>query len=225
MKSLICKWFVPPIPEKFKYYELACKTYNQKNTPINEVRFVVIDTETTGLNPKTDRILSIAGVEIVGNKIDVNQSFEFYIKQNYTHHQSVAIHEITPGASALANNEERVLEQVLQLINGAVIIGLNVDFDYSILSQAYHRQFGFGLKNKMYDLLKMLPRADSHFAHNEFLKPQDLSLDAICSRFRVPINDRHTAAGDALATALVFLKLMSKLENRGVNRLAHLLNR
>ena len=49
---------------------------------IESTRFVVFDTETTGLNPGEDRILSIGCVAVVGNTINISDIFEIYIKQD-----------------------------------------------------------------------------------------------------------------------------------------------
>lgn len=217
--------FSKKIPVNFVGYAHQLKTQNQGNTPINQVRFVVLDTETTGLNPKQDRILSVAAVEVVSNTIAINRTFEVQVQQPHYNNESIAIHQITPGVAASGQIELVAMQEFIDWLQGAVIIGLHVDFDFAILSNTCQRTLGIRLQNKKYELIKLLPRVDNHFAHNEVLKPQELGLEALCERYKIPIADRHTAAGDALATALLFIKLIHKLEGRGVRSLNQLLAR
>ena len=67
---------------------------NTPNLPINETRFVVFDTETTGFNKMKDRILSIGAVALLNNTIHVNDGFEVYLKQNVFNPETVHIHGI-----------------------------------------------------------------------------------------------------------------------------------
>jgi len=64
--------------------------------------------------------------------------------------------------------------------------------------------------------------------HSPFYKmavgqTQNFSLDALCKQYQVPIRDRHTASGDALITALLFLKLIGRLEAKGVHEFGDLI--
>ena len=79
-------------PSFWKVYVSAFKQ-KQPNT-IESTRFVVFDTETTGLNTKTDRILSIGAVALFDNTIDVSDSFEVYLKQKDYHSNAIEIHGI-----------------------------------------------------------------------------------------------------------------------------------
>jgi len=78
------------------------------------------------------------------------------------------------------------------------------------------------LKNKYLDTAKLAIRVE-HLHPTQLLKPSDYTLDALCNRYKIPMHDRHTAAGDALLTSLLSLKLLSKLKKRGVKTLGDLL--
>lgn len=225
MFDWIIKKATNSIPEEFDWYIKACDKNVVLSQAISEARFVVLDTETTGLDPKKDRILSIGAVAVQGYSLKVNDSFEVALKQSQFNKESIAVHEITPGSSALAEEPKSVMTDFLNYLKGAVIIGHYVDFDYKILSEAVHRQLGFHLLNKRYDTMQLLRRTDTHFAYNNLNKPSDFGLDQVCERFNIPISDRHTAMGDALATSLLFARQLKKLEHRGINTVKDLLKR
>ena len=71
------------------------------------------------------------------------------------------------------------------------------------------------------DTAKLAIRIE-HFQHTQSLDHSEFTLDALCDRYRIPMHDRHNAAGDALLTALLFLKLLTKLRKRGIQTLKDL---
>jgi DNA polymerase-3 subunit epsilon len=213
------------IPEDFKWYKDALEQNKNKNVLLKNIRFVVLDTETTGLDPAKDRILAIGGVGVKGYQIDLADSFEVYLKQELVGVDSIPVHEITPHSSATGLHPKAALSQFLKWVEGSIIIGHYVDFDYRILSQASERNLGFKLENKRYDTMRMLKRVDNHFANEALNKPEDWGLDQLCERYNLPISDRLTAPGDALGTAQLFVRLLKKLEHRGVKTVGDLFAR
>lgn len=212
------------IPEAFCWYAESIEKDLLKK-PLKEIRFVALDTETTGLNPKNDHILSIGAISIKNYQLKIEDSFEVILEQDNQNNEAITIHEITPGISKAGASKKESLQAFLKYLDNAVIIGHNVDFDYKILSKAYYRNFEFSLLNKSYDTVKMVKRVDTHFSESSLHKPQELSLENLCKRYHVEINDRHTAMGDAMATALLFTKLLKRLEHRKVRTLKELLAR
>ena len=90
---MILNWFTYKIyPDFWKEY---LKKFKQKDPKtIETTRFVVFDTETTGLDTSTDKILSIGAVSIVNNIIDVADCIEIYLIQEEYNAETVAIHGI-----------------------------------------------------------------------------------------------------------------------------------
>ncbi len=193
--------------------------------PLKEARFVVLDTETTGFNITSDRILSIGAVGVRQYNVQSADVFEVSIQQQFQKNDSIAIHEITPGIAARATPAAQVFKDFITFIGGDVIIGHYVDFDYQMLSAACKRHLGVGLYNKKYDTMQLLKRTENHFAFTNLHQPEELQLDHVCERFSIPISDRHTAMGDALATALLFMRQLKKLEKRGAKTVGDLLKR
>ncbi len=222
-------WFNPfqkdTIPAEYSAYAQAVENKKLRGQTLGETRFVVLDTETTGLDPKKDRILSIGAIAVKGNTIVVDDSFEAYLKQDFGKNDSIAVHEITPGSAANAREAKQVMKDFINYVGGSIIIGHYVDFDFQILSESCLRNFGFRLKNKRYDTMQLLKRTDNHFAYTNLHKAEDLNLENVCNRYHLPIDDRHTAIGDAMATALLFTRQLKKLQHRGVKTVGELLKR
>ncbi len=87
------------------------------DTAIDQVRFVVLDTETTGLNPRTDRIITIGAVAVQNGEMRLDDSFEALLKvtQNTS---SVTVHGVTRDESRMGMEEPQALELLSGLSQG-----------------------------------------------------------------------------------------------------------
>ena len=195
-----------------------------KNTPLEEVCFVVFDTETTGLNPRTDRILSIGGVRVKGEQIDLNRNFERVLQQPDVpiNREAIGIHGILPGESKTGEEEDAALADFVSFIGNSILVGHHLLFDISILNEALRRHKAGKLKNRTLDTRQLAIRLEKGLVAADH-KPGQYSLDALCQRYQITTSDRHTAAGDAYITAILLLKLLSRLKKRGVKTLGQLL--
>lgn len=189
--------------------------------PIEQARFVAFDTETTGFDKKNDRILSIGAVSIKNNMIQVNKSLELYIEQDVFKKESVKIHGLMRNGSLEKVSEFQAIESFLSYIQNDIIIAHHAGFDYSMINQMLQRH-GLGkLQNKVIDT-GVLFNKSKHIIYRE--QEKQYSLDDLCKELNVPKVDRHTASGDALITAIVFLKILSRLNKRNNLEWSYLLN-
>ena len=192
-------------PPFWKEYVAKFKTKQPKT--IKETRFVVFDTETTGLDIAQDRILSIGAVSIFNQVIDVGDSFEIYLKQNEFKNETVEIHGILKEGSISKTPENKAIEKFLNYLGDSVLVAHHAAFDIAMLNGGLNRMNLPKLKNKSIDtgiLYKKLEgKKDNHF-----------SLDVLCKEFNIPKHDRHTASGDAFITALLFFKIISTLKQQ-----------
>jgi len=195
---------------KYKNYPIFWKEYSKKfkqkpPKSIENTRFVVFDTETTGLDITADRILSIGAIVIFDNVIDVSDGFEIYLKQDQFKAETVEIHGILKEGKLAKLSEAEAIENFIDYIGNAVLVAHHTAFDIEMINATLKRMELPKLKNKTIDtgiLYKKLEgKKDSHF-----------NLDVLCKEFNIPKHDRHTAAGDAFITALLFLKIISKLK-------------
>ncbi len=167
--------------------------------------FVAFDCETTGLDPKQDKILSIGAVKFTGERIFINESKEWFVKQSFNVDESVKIHGILPANSSRASlSEDEAVKAFLKFIGNATLIGHHVNFDISMVNQALKRLGAGKLKNKQKDTNRLY-KDKGHFANE-----QNFSLDDLCEKYKIKASNRHTALGDAYITAQAFQRLINQ---------------
>jgi len=183
-----------------------------------EIRFVVLDTETTGFDYEKDRILCIGAVAIKNNKIQVSDSFEVYVKQDVFNKETVKIHGIRRDGTEVKVSEEEALIQFLEYLDDAIIVAHHTKFDMTMINKALRRIGGGTVRSK---------QLDTNFIHKKIATTDHFkkthSLDELCTIYNVKKHDRHTALGDALITAYLFLKLTYKYKKNNVLNLDDLI--
>jgi DNA polymerase-3 subunit epsilon len=197
-------WFKKIVKDHPKFWQTYLTHFDENQD--KEKRFVVFDCETTGLDYKSDRILSIGAVAIENNQIIVGDFMEVFLKQDIFKAESVLIHGILKDGKEEKIVEAEAIIRFLEFIKDATLVGHHVNFDIEMINQGLAQLDVGKLKNQamdtdvMYQKLKYLPQEQ----HN--------SLDELCDIYKIRKSDRHTASGDAFITALLFLKLKKKLE-------------
>ncbi|MEM8522354.1 exonuclease domain-containing protein [Flavobacterium sp. PL12] len=188
-------------PEFWKSY-LAY--FDFKSNASAEKRIVAFDTETTGLDFRTDVILSIGAIGISGNSIVVNDCLNLFLIQDVFKKETVPIHGILKTGQEEKIPESEAVIKFLDFIKDAVLVGHHVSFDVKMINEVLKRMGLSKLKNKsidtdlMYQKFKRLP--EEHHS----------SLDELCKIFKIEKIDRHTAIGDAYITAFIYLQLKNK---------------
>ena len=199
-------------PDFWKAYVDSFEKKPKKD--IYQTRFVAFDTETTGFNKKKDRILSIGAVSIINKTIQVNNSFEIYLKQDVFNPETVKIHGILKTGDLHKVSEMEAIKAFLNYIKNDVLVAHHAGFDYGMVNEMLLRH-GLGrLKNEFVDTDFLFSKS-KHIIYRENLKDH-YSLDDLCKELNVSTSDRHTASGDALITAFIFLKILSRLDKRKV---------
>jgi DNA polymerase-3 subunit epsilon len=186
------------------------------------VRFVVLDTETTGLDPRRDRLVTIGAVGVRGGEILLEDVFEALLKVEHNT-SAVTVHGVTRDDSRGGLDEPEALRRFREYLKDGVIVGHHIQHDVATLNAGYERHFGWRLENPCLDTMDLTLHLekDGAFAGQEAIR--SFSLDALCNLFGVVPHDRHTAPGDALLTALVFQRLLRLAARQGrtsVDRLA-----
>jgi DNA polymerase-3 subunit epsilon len=193
-----------------------------QDTPTEDVRFVVLDSETTGLDPRKDRIVTIGAIAVVNHEILIEDSFEALLKVEYNS-SAVTVHGVTREESRIGLDEPVALDQFLKYLGDGVIVGHHISHDVDTFNAGYERHFGLRMENASLDTMALtlhLER-DGAFAGRDPI--QEFSLDALCGLFNIIPHDRHTAPGDAFMTALVFQRLLRLAAKHGRTTLARLL--
>jgi DNA polymerase-3 subunit epsilon len=195
-------------------------TWNDQ-TPINRVRFVVLDSETTGLNPLTDRLITIGAVAVQDGDILLEDSFEalLRIERNTA---AVTVHGITRDAARSGLDEPEALRRFLDYLQDGVIVGHHIGHDISTMNTAYQRHWGVDLMNRSLDTMDLTLHLERSGAFADRERIREFTLDSLCELFGVVPHDRHTAGGDAFITAQVFLRLLRLASRHGRERLGAL---
>jgi DNA polymerase-3 subunit epsilon len=182
------------------------------DAPIDQVRFVVLDTETTGLDPRKDSIITIGAVSVIAGEILLDDSFEALLKISHNT-SSVTVHGITRDEGRQGFDESQALELFLEYLRDGVIVGHHIGHDVTALSVACQRHFSFQLRNRFLDTMDLTLHLEKDGAFPGRERIASFTLEALCEIFGVIPHDRHTAPGDAFITAQVFLRLL-RLANR-----------
>jgi len=188
-----------------RYRELFTTTWNDE-TPIDQVRFVVLDCETTGLNPAVDRVITIGAVGVQNGEIYLEDSFDAMVKMS-RNSDSVAVHGITRDESRSGMAEAEALECFLDYLKDGVILGHHIGHDIATLDAACERHWGFQLLNRSVDTMYLALHMQKAGAFQGRPPLREFSLDSLCDAFNIAPHGRHTASGDAFLTAQVFLRM------------------
>ncbi len=178
-----------------------------EETPVDQVRFIVLDSETTGLDPRKDRLITIGAISVIGGEVLVEDTYEALLKVEYNS-SAVTVHGVTREESLGGLDEPVALRQFLDYLQDGVIVGHHIGHDVETFNAGYERHGGQRMPNRSLDTMALALRleADGAFAGEEPFR--SFSLDELCDRFGVIPHDRHTAPGDAFMTALVFQRLL-----------------
>lgn len=179
---------------------------------IDAVRFVVLDTETTGFDYTTDRILCIGAIVLQNNTIPINGSFEVYIQQEHYDQATAKIHGILKEFVIDRPTELEALQQFLDFLGDSIIIAHHTIFDITMINKALERNGLPELKNKTLDTAVLYKK--TLLVSNLLDRKENYSLDELADKFDISKKDRHTAMGDAYITAIAFLKILNKLRER-----------
>ena len=187
------------------------KTFSEVtlSLPLTAIDAVAIDSETTGLNPKTDRVIELAGVAIHAGKVLPEENFQTLIDPKIPiPSKSTKIHTITDEETKGKPDFKESFASFSSWINGRFILGFSLGFDFSIFEQEHLR----------HDLVWREPLSLDVEELIHVIKPNlpNYSLETVATWLNVEIKDRHRALPDAIITANVFIKLIPILREAGI---------
>ncbi len=181
--------------------------------PLAELTYTVFDTETTGLDPSGgDEIIQIGATRIVNRRLLGQECFDQLVDpQRALSEESIRIHGITPNLLVGQATIVAVLPAFRAFCADTVLVAHNAAFDMRFL-QLKEERLGLRFDQPVLDTLLLSavlhPSQESH------------RLEAIAERLGVSVVGRHTALGDAMVTAEVFLKMLPLLAAMGIHTLS-----
>jgi DNA polymerase-3 subunit epsilon/CBS domain-containing protein len=186
-------------------------------TPLIALDAVALDTETTGLDPRSARIVEIGAVRIIGGRLeDPSDAFRSLVRPDESIPASATrIHGIDQAAVVLAPAFAKVWTDLSHYIGDAVIIGHTIGFDLAVLKRECGRIGAAFLVPSVLDVRLLAQIAEPELA--------GYSLENLAAWLEVDISGRHSALGDATAAARIFCKLIPHLRVRRIRTLGEAL--
>lgn len=166
---------------------------------------VCFDCETTGLNPKKDKIITLSAIKIRHNEILTSQALSLHIKQQTPiNSASIKVHHIRNLDAQTGITEQEAMHQFLHFIGNRPLVGYYLEFDIAMVNQIIQPWLGIVLPNKAIEVSAL------YYDHKADFIPQkiiDLSFQAILKNLQIPNLGQHDAFSDALMSALIYVKL------------------
>lgn len=175
---------------------------NSKDKTFSQATFSVIDFETTGTSPKNSRAIEVGIVKIENLKI-VDSYQSLINPQQYVPPFITSLTGIENEDLIDAPPFENISQDIKNFIDGTVLVGHNLPFDFAFLYSEFQRAELILPKLKQVCTLKL--------SRSLFPELKSKALGSMVKHLRIRHRDVHRALGDATATAKIFLKLIAKL--------------
>ena len=177
--------------------------------PPNE--WVSLDCETTGLNTRTDEIISVGAVKIRGQRIMSSERLEFLVRpEKGVSAESIRVHRLRVQDVQGGLPAPEAMRRLLHFIGARPLVGYYLEFDVAMLNRAVKPLIGIGLPqpkievSALYHDYKFRQLPPSHQQGNVDI---DLRFATIMADLGLPVRDAHDALNDAMMAALAFIKL------------------
>lgn len=167
-------------------------------------RFVVLSTETSGLNPNKDVILSLGAFSVIDDGIEIKDNFEAVLLQYKFLQDNGLSNEFIIESKMLKMPEPDAIEAFVNFIGNSILVGHHINFDIEMLNAALERLDCGRLKNEALDI-------DMMYRKLMDINDKQFSLDDLSEIYKIPKSDRNSSSEDAYKIALLFLKLKSRL--------------
>ena len=202
-------WYA--LKRKWLLYHLGDPAFRFMFDPPPANEWVALDCETTGLNVRSDEIIAIGAVRIVGNRIMTSKRLELLVRpERGVSGESVRIHRLRERDVAEGLPIDEALKQLMHFIGSRPLVGYYLEFDVAMLNRALFPMLGQGLPQPKIEVsglyydhkFRQLP------AHQLQNNPTiDLRFATMMNDLGLPLRDAHDALNDAVMAALAFVKL------------------
>nr|WP_282182933.1 exonuclease domain-containing protein [Aliiroseovarius marinus] len=180
---------------------------------LRDLTYVVFDTETTGLLPHKDEIVQIGAVRVVNEKIVPGEVVDQLVDPEMPiPPASTKVHHVSDMMVAGKPTIREAGKSFHDFARGAVLVAHNAPFDMAFLRR-HAEDCGVEWTHPILDTVLLSAVL--------YGTTEVHTLDALCDRLGVviPPELRHTALGDAQATAEVLCKMLAMLHSKGIETL------
>jgi len=214
----------PDLDPRIRDY-LALRFRPDRALPLAQASFVVLDTETSGLDVRRDRLLSLSAVSVRAGRIVLSDRVELtFAAASVGASEAAVVHQLVTADLHGGVDEREGVAAFLAFVRDRVLVGHHVGFDVAMIDRALARVGPVRLRNATLDTARLHRRLTTGgIASLTPDGPRPLGLDALAEAYGLDLPLRHSSAGDALATAQVFLALLARAARRGITTLGALL--
>jgi DNA polymerase-3 subunit epsilon len=201
---------VPPDQARRIALWRARRPYDASTSAVSQ-RWVVADVETSGLDIRSDRLISIGAVGVTAGAICLDDSFEIFLKQDApSSRDNILIHRIAGDAQLAGCAPSEALIAFLEFCGHDPLVGFHAPFDAAMIGAACQQQFGLRTEQRWLDLADLMPT----LRHGDGSTPElrNRSLDDWLADQNIQMRHRHNAVSDALATAQLFQSVLAAAE-------------
>lgn len=190
-----------------------------ETAPLAGLRWVVVDVETSGLDPFADRLISIGAVEVVAGRIPLASGFEVLFRQpEASAHGNILVHGIGGTAQCSGVEPATAMLRFLDYAGQAPLVGFHADFDRIMIERTARAMIGWVPGNVWLDLAKLAPAL---LGRNGGELPR--GLDEWTAWLGIVNESRHNALADALATAQLLQAVLARAREAGATTLRDLI--
>lgn len=189
--------------------------WDRRRQPWDEVTFWALDLETTGLDPRRDHILSVGMVPVRESVIRWGERAYTLVEgaAKVSEAGALGVHQILPGDTASAPNEDEVLRWIFERLAGHVLLVHHAPLDLTFLKTAARRHRYRWPSHRVVDTVRLLQKLEHRMERLQpYPHPLPRGLDAARERLGLASHRSHHALADALATAELFLFLRARLD-------------
>ena len=212
MKRLLkpSRWWLA-LKREWLLYHLGDPAFRFMFDPAPDNEWVALDCETTGLNVRTDEIISIGAVRIVGNRIMTSERLELLVRPEHgVSADSVRIHRLRERDVAQGLPIDEAMKRLMHFIGSRPVVGYYLEFDLAMLNRAIWPLLGQGLPQPKIEVSSLY--YDYKFRQLTAYQQQanadiDLRFATLMNDLGLPLRDAHDALNDAVMAALAFIKL------------------
>ena len=173
--------------------------------------WVALDCETTGLNPRSDEIIAIGAVRIVGNRVLTRERLELLVRPEHgVSAESIRVHRLREQDVQDGVPAEEAMRRLLHFIGARPLVGYYLEFDVAMINRTLKRTLGLTLPQEKIEVSRLY--YDHVFQQLPPHKQQenteiDLRFATIMDALGLPTREAHDALNDAVRAALAFIKL------------------
>lgn len=187
-------------------------------TSLDDARLILVDVESTGLDPTRDHLLAIGGIPLVSGRIRAGEGFDKILEGVESGpRDTILIHGITPTAIATGEPPQDVLMDFLEYAGKYPLVAFHAGFDQAMLGRALRKHLGVRLSNAWIDLAWLAPAL---FPELELRRKP---LDAWLNHFNLRAHVRHRALDDCLVTGELLLILLDRARKKGLQTVSDLI--